>query len=122
MPPVGIEPTTFGLKSAALPAELRRRVSHDRVPGVWGPGRRTLALELTYTRLNRQSPDARPRPTRSRERGSVAEVAAAGEHHRRAGGVDRLDDLVIAHRAAGLDDRGRRPPSSASWGPSANGK
>ena len=37
---------------------------------------------------------------------SVAEVAAAGEDHRDAGRVGRRDDLVVAHRAAGLDDRG----------------
>ena len=37
---------------------------------------------------------------------SVPEVPAVGEHHRDPGGVGGLDDLVIAHRAARLDDRG----------------
>ena len=36
----------------------------------------------------------------------VLEVAAVREDHRDAGGVGGLDDLVVAHRAAGLDDRG----------------
>ena len=36
----------------------------------------------------------------------MAEVPAAREHHRRAGRVDRFDHLRVAHRAAGLDDRG----------------
>ena len=34
----------------------------------------------------------------------MAEVPAAGEHHRRAGGIDRLDNLRVADRSAGLDD------------------
>ena len=36
----------------------------------------------------------------------VAEVPLAGEDHRRAGLLDRLDHLVVALRAARLDDRG----------------
>ena len=36
---------------------------------------------------------------------SMTEVAAAREDHRDAGRVGRLDDLVVAHRAARLDDR-----------------
>ena len=39
--------------------------------------------------------------------GSVAEVAHPGEQHREAGLVGGGDDLVVADRAAGLDDRGR---------------
>ena len=38
---------------------------------------------------------------------SVAEVAHAGEQHGQAGLVGRGDHLVVADRAAGLDDRGR---------------
>src|SRR5690606_25574227 len=37
---------------------------------------------------------------------SVTEVALAGEHHRQAVLVGGGDDLVVADRAAGLDDRG----------------
>src|SRR5580765_7604576 len=36
--------------------------------------------------------------------GLVAEVAASGEHHRGAGRSDGLGDLVVAFRAARLDD------------------
>src|SRR6185437_4891713 len=36
--------------------------------------------------------------------GLVAEVAASGEHHRRASRPNGLGDLVVALRAAGLDD------------------
>src|SRR6202050_3957270 len=36
---------------------------------------------------------------------SVAEVAYSGGDHRRAGCVDGRDDLLVAHRAAWLDDR-----------------
>src|SRR5207237_5768827 len=43
---------------------------------------------------------------RSRQRGSVAEVAAAREDHGYAGSLDGGDDLRVALRAAGLDDRG----------------
>ena len=35
----------------------------------------------------------------------MPEVPRAGEHHGEAGGVRGLDDLVVAHRAAGLDHR-----------------
>ena len=66
----------------------------------------------------------------------MAEVAAVGRDHRRAGGVDGGDDVLVAHRAGGLDDRRdpgvdrelgavgereegvggeRRPASSAGW-------
>ena len=37
----------------------------------------------------------------------MPEVAGAGEDHGQAGRVGGRDDLVVAHRAAGLDDRGR---------------
>ena len=37
----------------------------------------------------------------------VAEMPGSGEHHGDAVFVGRLDDLVVAHRAARLDDRGR---------------
>jgi hypothetical protein len=37
---------------------------------------------------------------------SVPEVAPVREHHRDTGAVGGLDDLVVADRAAGLDDRG----------------
>ena len=37
----------------------------------------------------------------------MPEVPGAGEHHREAGLVGGLDDLVVAHRAAGLDHRRR---------------
>ena len=37
---------------------------------------------------------------------SVPEVAPVREHHRDAGTVGGLDDLVVADRATGLDDRG----------------
>ena len=43
-------------------------------------------------------------------RPSVAEVARPGHEHRAAGGVDGGNDLGVAHRAAGLDERGRRRP------------
>ena len=36
----------------------------------------------------------------------VAEVAGAGEHHRDAVLVAGVDGLLVAHRAAGLDDGG----------------
>ena len=36
---------------------------------------------------------------------SVAEMADAGEHHRDAALVGSGDHLVVAHAAAGLDDR-----------------
>ena len=39
---------------------------------------------------------------------SVPEVAAAGEDHRRAGGLDGARHLVVALRAAGLDEQRRR--------------
>src|SRR5829696_3183088 len=41
----------------------------------------------------------------ARETCLVAEVAPAGEDHRRAGGADGLDHLAVALRAAGLDQR-----------------
>ncbi len=45
---------------------------------------------------------------------SVPKVAHARSHHRDARGVDGGDDLLVAHRAAGLDDRrGRRRRSRA---------
>ena len=53
--------------------------------------------------------------------GSVPEVAAAGEDHRRARSTHGRDHLVVALRAARLDHR-PTPASSASSGPSANGK
>ena len=33
----------------------------------------------------------------------MAEMPSAGHHHRDAGLLSRSDDLVVAHRAAGLD-------------------
>jgi hypothetical protein len=42
----------------------------------------------------------------ARRRPSVPEVPSVREHHRDAGGVGGLDDLVVADRAARLDDRG----------------
>ena len=40
------------------------------------------------------------------QRTLVLEVAAVREHHADAGRVGGFDDLVVAHRAARLDDRG----------------
>ena len=54
--------------------------------------------------------------------GLVPEVPALGEDHRDAGLVGGGDDLVVAHRAAGLDDRGDARPRPPAAGPSANGK
>src|SRR5438105_5154649 len=50
-------------------------------------------------------PRGEPGPEPARLEGSVAEVATACEDHRRARRLDRCDDLLVALRAAGLDDR-----------------
>ena len=56
---------------------------------------RRLAAQLTnvWTLTNRSPP-------------SVPEVPVPGEHHREARRIGGLDHLVVAHRAAGLDDGG----------------
>ena len=41
---------------------------------------------------------------RSKPYRSMAEVAHAGKHHRHAALIRRVDDFLVAHRAAGLDD------------------
>jgi hypothetical protein len=61
------------------------------------------------------------RPSALTTIGSVPEVAHAGEDHGHAVLVGGGDDLLVAHRAAGLDDRAM--PASAAWSmPSRNGK
>jgi hypothetical protein len=51
----------------------------------------------------------------------MAEVPHAGEHHRHAVLVGGGDDLLVAHRAAGLDDRRDAVVAALSM-PSRNGK
>ena len=93
------------------------------------PSRRSAAVASSpsITSSYRQSVHAPIAAAAAQPRGgavapSVPEVAPAGEDHRDARAVGRLDHLVVAHRAARLDDRGRRPRRSPAAGPSGNGK
>ena len=56
-------------------------------------------------RLRRATASASASASRGPRLGSVREVAGAGEVHRDAGRLGRLDDLVVADRATGRDDR-----------------
>ena len=62
-----------------------------------------------------------PRGARPRQ-SSTPEVPAAGEDHRRAGLADGGEDLVVALRAARLDDRARCPPRARSRGRRRTGR
>ena len=53
---------------------------------------------------------------------SVPEVADAGEHHRDAALVGGGDHLLVAHAAAGLDHRARRPPRRPRRGRRGTGR
>src|SRR5262245_40014423 len=63
-------------------------------------------VRVTRSDMSRMLPSCAPASANwERARRSVAEVPHAGEHHRQAVLVARLDRLRVAHRAAGLHDR-----------------
>src|SRR5690606_877433 len=62
--------------------------------------------EPTPSRLGSQATTL-PLPFAERGVRSMPEMSRPGEHHGDAGVVGSLDHLVVAHRAAGLDHRGR---------------
>ena len=68
------------------------------------PRPRSLAIQVTQAGLQRQRSEPGPGPVAIAPSGGSA---GGGEHHRRAGRVDGVHDLVVADRAARLDDRGR---------------
>lgn len=84
----------------AVTARPRPAPSPERADG--GPAAWTVLVSIAAALLiaSGVAVVARRRPA------SVPEVAPVREHHRDAGGVGGLDDLVVADRAAGLDDRG----------------
>src|SRR6266404_7381966 len=51
-------------------------------------------------------------PARRRPFALVPEMPYARENHRHSVSIGGLDDLLIAHRASGLDDGGRACPSN----------
>ena len=69
----------------------------------WGTG----PLEWVLHRLRPQPPPPGRHlsTTAGRAEPSVGEVPGAGEVHRHPGRLRRLDDLVVAHRPAGVHDR-----------------
>ena len=76
------------------PTPSRRVASRRRPPAPERPRARRAAAPASARQLRRIEAVA-----------LVTEVAPAGEGHRHARAVGRLDHLVIAHRAARLDDR-----------------
>src|SRR5207342_1772386 len=84
-----------------------RRVADELEDGGIFPGHLRKAYFADGSRTSRRMGPARFTQGSSASRSVtllVPEVAASGEHHRRAGCPNGLGDLVIALRAAGLDD------------------
>src|SRR3954452_21365834 len=86
------------------PIECSRRWSNSRVPATEPASMKDLLVGGEGASRDRAKREGR-REKRPGAR-SVAEVAAAGEDHRRAGLVYRRVDLGIPPRPARLDERG----------------
>ena len=88
-------------------ARARRIVAHEQGAETRGP---TLGAEprraIGEFHLDALGDNVRRRVVGRSWVSSVAEVSFAGEHHHDLGRVRRVDDFLVAHRTARLDDRG----------------
>ena len=110
-------------RSAAAPREAPATRRSEARP------KRSGAEGSASDEAQRGSAEAQRRPCRaistampSHQHDSVAEVALAGEDHGDAVLVGGGDHLVVAHDAAGLDDRGARRPRPPRRGRRGTGR